>query len=196
MTTDGRTGGDAPGDGSGDALGHAFSTELQGVLPRLQVWARLRLRDRVDIDADDFVQEVCVRAWSLHGKRDPAAPFAAWLFRIAKFVLLEISRSLRRSRALGVGRGVEGADPTLGGVADALTTLSKRVARRIDAEAFVASLPELEVTDEQVLLLCGLEGVGPSEAAQRLGLSKDMVTKRWQRLREKLRFGVLDSPSC
>ncbi len=187
MTTDGRTG--------GDGLGDAFGAELESVLPRLQVWARLRLRDRGDIDADDFVQEVCVRAWSLHGKRDPAAPFAAWLFRIAKFVLLEISRSLRRSRALGVGRGAEGADPSLGGVADALTTLSQRVARRIDAEAFVAALPELEQIDEQVLLLCGLESVGPSEAAQRLGLSKEMVTKRWQRLREKLRFGVLDAPS-
>ena len=42
---------------------------------------------------------------------------------------------------------------------------------------------ELEPTDREILIHCGLEGLSGAE----VNLSREMVFKRWQRLRERLR---------
>ena len=69
-----------------------------------------------------------------------------------------------------------------------LEALRKRPARR-DVE-HVASIDEL---DRKVLIHCGLEDMPCSLAAVRLGLGVEAVTKRWQRLRAKLRTSGVES---
>lgn len=171
-----------------DPAEQAFGAAIEEVLPRLHVWARLRLRVRPEIDPEDFVQEVCTRAWSVREKRDGDGPFGAWIFQIAKFVLLEALRSTRRSRGARFGLGGSTRLHAIDQLPDALSTMSRRVARRIDAEAFVAKLRDLDPVDEQVLVHCGLEEKLPSEVAAQIGLSVEAVTKRWQRLRERLKW--------
>jgi DNA-directed RNA polymerase specialized sigma24 family protein len=53
--------------------------------------------------------------------------------------------------------------------------------------AFLGRVREMEPTDRELLVYCGLEGSSCSIAATRLGISLEAATKRWQRLRSDLR---------
>ena len=163
-----------------------FSANVEEVLPRLLVWSRLRLRDRPEIDPEDFVQEVCTRAWSVRDRRDRDGPFGGWMFKIAKFVLLEALRTARNSRGAKFAAGGSTKMAAFGQIPDQLTTMSRRVARRIDARAFVEGLSDLDPIDEKILVLCGLEEMTPKDAAVQVGMSRDAVAKRWLRLRARL----------
>ena len=43
--------------------------------------------------------------------------------------------------------------------------------------------------ERDLIVLCGLEGLPLQDVAARLGLGLEAVTKRWQRLRERLSTG-------
>ncbi len=79
----------------------------------------------------------------------------------------------------GVGRNVEGADPEdVAGVV--------RVAKDEGLHLFLDHVCKLPREDRMILIHCGLEGLTHAETSTRLGLSRDAVAKRWQRLRAKL----------
>ena len=45
----------------------------------------------------------------------------------------------------------------------------------------------MDPVDQKVYLLCGLEDLPHADVAVQLGMERGTVTKRWQRLRAKLR---------
>jgi RNA polymerase sigma factor (sigma-70 family) len=55
--------------------------------------------------------------------------------------------------------------------------------------AFDRVLQGMPNAERDLILLCGLEGLPLQEVAARLGLGVEAVTKRWQRLRERLATG-------
>ena len=161
-----------------------FQPLYDRVAPSLFAWARLRilpeLRQRVD--ANDLSQEVWMRALAAFERFDPVqGSFRAWLFGVAKRVLLE---GVRRARRDGHAAG---SVFDLQGVPESVTAISTRLARDESLERLLAHVQQLERTDREILVHLGLEGLRAAEAAQRLGLEREMVTKRWQRLRAKLR---------
>ena len=185
--------GDSTGRGRtvGRGPGAVFARLCTELSPALYAWAALRLRAtlRGVFTAEDVVQEVWVRAARRLQDLDESTVIdvRGWLFGVARNVLLEIYREQRERRELPAG-----ARTTLcRGIAecpDAVTSVASRLARHEG----VTRLLELARTagsedDERLLVLCGLEGMTCSEAAIRLGLSEDAVTKRWQRLRARLR---------
>lgn len=165
-----------------------FARLYERVAPAVYAWARLRIRpeQRRHLDPDDVVQEVWCRAVTRFDTFDAeATPFRAWIFRVAKYVLLEAFRALRKTSALGAapdGEGTRSPDT----FPDEATSLTQRVARNEELRAFLAYVETLDDQERDLVIHCGLEGLGYDEVATRLGLTRDAAKKRWQRLRARL----------
>lgn len=162
----------------------SFQPLYERVAPSLFAWARLNvlpeLRKRVD--PQDLTQEVWMRAFSSFARFDPAqGTFRAWLFGVAKLVLLEGLRNARR------GGDQAGSAFDLAAVPEGVTAISRRLARDESIERFLEYVATLERADRDVLVYLGLEGMRAADAAERLGLAREALIKRWQRLRARLR---------
>ncbi len=127
--------------------------------------------------------EVWVRAWKAFSEFDAQSSFRAWIFRIGKNVLLECFRRTR-------GRSAAGGPTTrvlqLANLPDSATQLSRRVARHEGVANLLEWVSALDAEQRELVLHCGFEGLSYAEAAERLGLQRDTVAKRWQALRERL----------
>jgi DNA-directed RNA polymerase specialized sigma24 family protein len=75
----------------------------------------------------------------------------------------------------------------LEGVPDSVTAITTRLARDESVTLFLERAEQLDPIDRGILVHLGLEGLNAGEAAERLGISREMATKRWQRLRARLR---------
>lgn len=169
----------------GDADG--FARLYEHIAPAVHTWAELRIRpeQRAVIEPGDLVQEVWFRAWRQLPSFDPAAtPFRFWVFRIAKNVLLEATRTSQRAERAGSGSSERLR--ALDALADSITGVSVRLARDEVLERFRAAVAALEPDEQKLVLHCGLEGLPYKDVAPRLGVSIEALAKRWQRLRARL----------
>lgn len=164
----------------------AFRRLYERVAPALHGWATLRMGPafRRRVDPQEVVQEVWLRALERIGELDPQKPFRPWIFRVARFVLIEMSRKLPR----GAGRGAEstGATTYFRAQPDPATGVSTRVTRGDVVEAFLVHAQTLRGVDRELVVLHGLEGLSFEEIAERTGSSVEALGKRWQRLRARL----------
>lgn len=151
--------------------------------PFLYCWMRARLGPalRRDLDVEDMLQEVWVRASQVQADETVAHP-RAWLLKIAGYVFLEAVRSSRqRARLAPVP-----AD-TSRQLIDEITSLTRRIARDEARQRFFGELDGLPDDERTLLVMHGLEARPIAHAAERLGITVDAAHKRWQRLRERLR---------
>jgi RNA polymerase sigma factor (sigma-70 family) len=166
-----------------------FNALYERLAPALYTWAELRIgpRLRAWLEPADLVQEVWLRALRGFGSFDPATTsFRYWAFRIAKNALLEALRK-SESPARGTWQAAASLRPDpLAQVPDSVTGVSRRLARSEDLECFRSWVQVLEGNDRELVIHIGLEGLGHAQVARRLGLEPKTVTKRWQRLRERL----------
>jgi DNA-directed RNA polymerase specialized sigma24 family protein len=70
-----------------------------------------------------------------------------------------------------------------------VTSITTRLARDEALQAFLDAVRALDPVDGLVLLHHGFEEFTQAETATRLGLSPEMVKKRWQRLCSKICAG-------
>jgi RNA polymerase sigma-70 factor (ECF subfamily) len=155
--------------------------------PALYGWASLRIQDELQtrIDPEDIVQETWFRALRVLDRFDPArAAFRTWIFGLAKNVLLEALRAVRRIELAGMDTTTRVF--ALENVPDSVTSITRRVAREEALQRFLARVRELGEDEQTLTILCGLEGLGCDQAARRLGISHEAAVKRWQRLRSDL----------
>ena len=168
----------------GDQQG--FSELYEHIAPSLHTWAHLRIRPEqsAHLDPADLVQEVWLRAWrQMESFEGDGSYFRFWIFRIAKNVLLEaVRRGQKTKGAGGPSTRLKQANDQL----DQATAVSQRVARDESLVLFRDQVDLLAVDERKLVLHCGLEGLPHAQVAERLGLSSEAVTKRWQRLRERL----------
>ena len=174
----------------GDARG--FSKLYERIATSLYAWARMRLRSRsqLRIDPEDLVQEVWCRAWRKLPDLDDEVPIRPWLFRIAKNILLEVARASQKPGARG-RQGETTSRFALENAPDDATAISKRLMRDETLRSFDLLVSAMSKDDQALIQYCGLEGLPHSEAAERLGLSTEVLTKRWQRLRARLKENPL-----
>ena len=175
---------------AGDA--QRFAELYERIAPALFTWASLRIRPamRTALDPQDVVQEVWCRAWKSFDRYDPnETPFRLWVFRIAKNVMLEGFRKLRRS-------GEPAAGPStrlfqLQNLPDSATAVSRKLARHEGIAAVLEWAETLGDEDRQLFVHCGLEGLSYAEVSERMQLQRDTIAKRWQTLRARVaQFGV------
>ena len=163
-----------------------WAAACKTLTPRLVVWVRLRLsaKSRGSIDANDVVQAVWLRLYATSAQDSPA-PSPQRVFTVAKYVLLEALRSARKLPSFGDGRTSylmrQQQLP-----ADA-TSIVESISKAEAYERISTRVAAWEETDRNVFRLLALEQLTQSEAAAQLGLSRDAVAKRWQRMLTKLR---------
>jgi len=148
--------------------------DLIAVLPRLRRFARSLTRSVPE--ADDLVQETCLKALSRAEQWDKSQPLDRWVFRIARNHWI----SEMRKSAVRMGEGQVPAEEST-----ELLTLNTGEAHvaASDVAARVAALPpELA----SVLLTVSVEGYSYAEAADLFDLPIGTVMSRIHRARKLL----------
>ena len=130
--------------------------------------------------ADDLLEEVWVRAFRSRDRYDDRLPALAWLYGIARNVLLHHFRSEQSVRTNDTGRREVGEPDPWDAVDD-----------HLDARRTVSGLAEalaaLSGDDREVLLLVAWEQLTPAEAAVVLGIPQGTARSRLHRARTQLR---------
>lgn len=164
-----------------------FAREFEPVAPALHAWAALRCRGPLGlaVEADDLFQDVALEAHLAYERYDPhAGSFRGWLFGVGARVAANRLRAAARRDAVLGQRPLDslGREPF-----DEVTTISRRVRRDEALRSFLASVEQLDETERALLIHRGLEGLEHAEVAELVGLSAEASSKRWQRLRDRLR---------
>jgi RNA polymerase sigma-70 factor (ECF subfamily) len=145
----------------------ALSTEFQ---TRLRAFVRKRVR--TDADADDVVQDVLTRLVR-HGPR-PFGSVHAWLFTVARHVIIDRSRTRRNHVGLDALELAE-ASPDGEGAAGEL------------ARCLGPMMSALSADDRLVLARVDLGGESQADLAREWGMSASGLKSRVQRARRRLR---------
>lgn len=137
------------------------------------VYGYLRRRVGNVADAEELTQEVFLRAHRAWGRYAQSGRDEAWIFRIARNVLLNFHRDTARSRR--IERDTHPADVESSKVRDAQV--------RIDLERALARLPESEA---EAFLLKEIGGLSYEEIARLTRSTADAIRNRIFRARRTL----------
>lgn len=165
-----------PHDTSADAHTR-FEVLVLPHLDRMLAFARPRTDSLAD--AEDVVQEACIRAWQGFTElRDPERA-RAWLYRILRTVLVDRYEKLgRRRRLVSITRLEDAHEALVGGDPDALFD---EVAARISSEAVHAALAEIPDDFAMAVELHDIDGFRYHEIADILGIPLGTVMSRISR---------------
>ncbi len=128
--------------------------------------------------AEELLQETFLRLARSGPLLAPDTDFCAWLFTVAR----NLSRSHRRWRVLELGRLAELVFAPRAPPPSPLEALAASDAQR----ALEQALAQLPAGDRELLLLVGVEGLGPTQVASVLGLKPEAVRQRLSRARARL----------
>lgn len=164
-----------------------FDALVNPHLDRLLSFALRRTELRAD--AEDAVQEACVRAWLGFDDLRDATRVRAWLYRILRTVLSELgARAARRGQLVSLTR-LEGAhEALLAGDEDALFD---DVAARISGEALRAALALIPEDFAVAVELHDIDGFKYQEIAEIVGVPIGTVMSRISRGRRLLAGAML-----
>ncbi len=144
----------------------AFGVLYERYAPTIFRFLFAQLPNRVD--AEDLTSEVFLRAWrSLPRYRERGFPFSAYLFRIARNVLIDHYRRSRHEEVLSTD--------DLNGLADDRVSSSKLVATKFEHQDLYKNLGELRENYRTVLVLRFLNELSPKETAQVMRRSEGAV---------------------
>ena len=156
----------------------AFEAIYEAYRPRLFGFL-VRLSRRRDV-AEDLLEETWLRLVTRCATLTDDARLGPWLFTVAR----NLYYSWRRSRAVDLSRTSE-LDPAWP-APESGDSPFEAAARRELERRLEAALARLPLRDRELLLLVGVEGLTPSEAARVCGLPPVTLRARLHRAREKL----------
>jgi RNA polymerase sigma-70 factor (ECF subfamily) len=161
-------------DGARHALPEAPGEVLEKLAPSLLALARARLESLHD--AQDAVQETCLRVLRSLQSYRPTAPFEHWVFTIAANVI----RDMARRRAVRQGT----RPPSL----DVEVLRPDQALERDDELARIRrALERLDPEDSAPLILHLIHGVPPKEIADHLDIPVEHLRVRFFRAIRKVR---------
>lgn len=151
-----------------------MKSDMIALLPRLRRFARSLTRSVVE--ADDLVQESCLRALARADQWDPSQPLDRWMFRITRNLWI----SEIRKRTVRVGQGQVPAEETHELVSQETGEASVMAG---ELQSQIAALPE-ELS--AILLTVSVEGYSYAEAAALFDIPIGTVMSRIHRARKTL----------
>jgi RNA polymerase sigma-70 factor (ECF subfamily) len=151
-----------------------MKSDLIALLPRLRRFARSLTRSVPD--ADDLVQEACLRALARSDQWDRSQPLDRWVFRITRNLWI----SEVRKRTVRIGQGQVPADETHELVSNESGEASVMAG---ELRGHIAALPE-ELS--AILLTVSVEGYSYAEAAELFEIPVGTVMSRIHRARKTL----------
>jgi RNA polymerase sigma-70 factor, ECF subfamily len=153
-----------------ESIWEAFSEPLRKFI-------RVRVRD--DDEAEDLLQEVFIRIHTRIDTLDDQTRLAAWVYQIARNLIIDTYRSRREELPLPEVIPVQPETDEPSAEAEIASGLG----------AMVAELPDKY---SQALMLTEFQGLKQTELAQQLGISVSGAKSRVQRGREMLRQSLLE----
>jgi RNA polymerase sigma-70 factor (ECF subfamily) len=174
-----------------------YSTDRQTrfdalVLPHLdRLLAFAARRTDVRADAEDAVQEACVRAWLAFDDLRDTSRVRAWLYRVLRTVLSEAQERRARRRQLVSITRLESAHEELVGSDKDL--LFDQVAARLSGEAVRAALAQIPEDFAIAVELHDIDGFRYHEIAEIVGVPIGTVMSRISRGRRLLAGALLVS---
>lgn len=168
--------------------------ELQGrfhalVLPHLDAMlAFARRRTACLSDAEDAVQEVCVRAWTAFAGLRDAAKVRPWLYRILRVVLSDaLARDGRRRQLVSITRLDDAHESLLSGEENPVFA---EVAARLSSEMVHEALATIPEDFATAVELHDIDGFKYREIAEIVGVPIGTVMSRINRGRQLLAGAV------
>ena len=142
------------------------------------IYRYLIFRVRNTADAEDITEQVFLRAWQAIGSyRQLGRPFSAWLYSIARNLVIDHFRAARPDTELPA----DALAPA--GFAEPPVVLEQTLA----LDRFRSALRELTADQQQVIILRFIEGLDYDEVAASLGKSAGAVRVIQHRALAKLR---------
>lgn len=142
----------------GDAAAHA--SLLRALVPLLRSFYRRRMSAGAD-DIEDLVQETLIAVHTRRGTYDRDRVFAAWLFAIARYKMIDQFRRNRRTVP------IEGLEDML--VAEGFEESS---IARMDIDDLLSTLPAKQA---QAIRATRIDGASVAEAASAAGIGESDV---------------------
>jgi len=160
----------------------AFSVLYERFLPR--VYRYLAARTATSDQAADLTQTVFLKAFDALPRYKPtSAPFAAWLFRIARNAATDAGR--KRRSIVTIERAIEAPSPEEHGPEPALL-------RQERIDRLRALLGQLDPSKRDLLALRFGAGLSSREIAAIVGKTPDAVKKQLSRTIAQLKESYLD----
>lgn len=187
----------APSNVAGSA---EFTAERQAryetlVMPHLDRLLGFASRRTAAIgDAEDAIQDMCMRAWLAFDELRDSARVRPWLYRILRTVLSDaLERSGRRSRLVPMSRLDDVHESLVAGEADALFG---EVVARIDAEMLQVALDSIPEDFAAAVELHDVDGFKYQEIAEIVGVPIGTVMSRISRGRRLLAAVIVENRSA
>lgn len=146
-----------------------FRSLVRATYPDVRLYALRRLDPA---DADDVVSETYAIAWRKWADPPPTDP-RPWLFGIARNVIRNQRRGLRRMRRLQDALPAPAHHPDGSAAFEA-------------GEQLLHALSRLREPDREILQLAAWEGLGTAEIAEALACSPEAAATRLHRARARL----------
>jgi RNA polymerase sigma-70 factor (ECF subfamily) len=164
-----------------------FEAVILPHLDRLLAFA-IRRCDSV-ADAEDAVQEACVRAWIGFADLRDDSSARAWIYRILRTVLSDArEKTGRRQQLVYITRLEDAHDELVGGEHDAVFS---EVVARLDAEAVRRALREIPEDFAAAVELHDIDGFKYAEIAEIVGVPIGTVMSRISRGRKLLAGAIV-----
>ena len=154
-----------------------FEDLLRENLPALTRFVCFRIPNRSD--AEDIVQEACVRAFEKSGTLKNEASFKAWLISIARNLCRDYFR-----------KGAEKSEIPIDSVPE--TKLTVGIHGRAEAPPVYEALALLKEEERKILTMYYLDGFSQNEIAARLGLPIGTVKSRLHYARIRFKESYTD----
>ena len=161
--------------GDADALSRAFEQYRR----RLAVLIHFKLDPRDSEDAEDVLQQTCLRAFrALDGFAYPSpGSFLRWLSSIADSVIVDRARYRNRERRAGQDVPFRSESNPLGPEPADTRTPSRLFAQEEAMQRLLGRLTALPENYRQMILMAKIEGLSTAEMAERLGKSREEVAQ-------------------
>jgi RNA polymerase sigma-70 factor, ECF subfamily len=157
----------------------SFEELAMPLLARLYNFAHWLTQDRSE--AEDLVQESCMKALKGFSSFQQGTNFRAWIFRIVRNTFLTSRCGLRTATISLDSEEDPPVEPVASGTPESILISS------LDQQAIQAALEALPVRYREVILLCDVEEMKYQEIAETLAIPVGTVMSRLSRGRKAMR---------
>lgn len=163
-------------------LGSRRAFEQLYNLHRLMIYDNLRRLIRDEGIVKEILQDVFLKIWERRTELDPDKSFRAYLFRIARNMVMDYYRKVKREKKL-----VDNLQVFASEVSD---QPMESVISSDEEELLMGAIATLSPQRKRIFMLCKLEGKSYEEVSQILGVSSstisDHIVKATRTIRHRL----------